>query len=111
MRISTTRWTWPEVSPLCQSAWRDRLKYQASPVSMVRASAAAFICATISTSPFAASVATQITNPFASNLGASVRPSSTSAAEPGGANEPEFSDKEASNLTGLPARQGEEAHL
>ena len=36
-RISTTRWTWPEVSPFFQSARRERLKYQASPVSMVLA--------------------------------------------------------------------------
>ena len=34
-RISTTRWTWPELSPLRHSALRERLKYQASPVSMV----------------------------------------------------------------------------
>src|ERR1043166_2087699 len=78
---------------------------------MVRASAAAFICATISTSPVAASVATQVTRPFASNLGESLRLSSTSAAGPGGANGAEFSDKEASNLASLPAHQREEAHL
>src|SRR6516162_4046561 len=110
MRISTTRWTWPEVSPLRQSVWRERLKYQASPVSMVRASAAAFICATISTSPVCASVATQVTRPSASNLGASARPSSASAAGPGGANGPESLDNK-SPLTTLPAHQREEAHL
>ena len=31
MRISTTRWAWPEVSPLRHSAPRERLKYQACP--------------------------------------------------------------------------------
>ena len=48
-RISTTRWVWPELSPFFQSALREREKYQASPVSMVRLSASAFMCATIST--------------------------------------------------------------
>ena len=31
VRSSTTRWVWPEVSPLRHSALRERLKYQASP--------------------------------------------------------------------------------
>ena len=35
MRSSRTRCTWPELSPLRHSFWRERLKYQASPVSMV----------------------------------------------------------------------------
>ena len=39
MRISTTRWVWPELSPLRQSAPRERLKYHACPVEMVFASA------------------------------------------------------------------------
>src|SRR5262245_8642098 len=59
---------------------RDRLKYQASPVAMVRASASAFIWATISTSPVPASVVTQVTKPLASNLGVSASPSSRSEA-------------------------------
>src|SRR5262245_65559865 len=83
MRISTTRCTWPEVSPLRHSARRERLKYQASPVAMVRSSACAFMCATMSTSPERASVATQVTRPSASNFGANARPSSTSSVEPG----------------------------
>src|SRR5208282_678102 len=86
MRISTTRWVWPEVSPFFHSARRERLKYQASPVAIVFAKASAFICATISTSPDAASVATAVTNPSASNFGVSVRPSSSSAAVPGAGN-------------------------
>ena len=36
IRISTTRCTWPEVSPFRHNALRERLKYQASPVSIVR---------------------------------------------------------------------------
>src|SRR6516225_525588 len=80
MRISTTRCVWPEVSPFFQSALRERLKYQASPVAMVLASASLFICATISTSPDFASVATVVMSPLASNLGVSAVPSSSSAA-------------------------------
>src|SRR5665213_2666930 len=53
---------------------------------MVLASASAFICATISTSPEAASVATAVIRPSASNLGAKAKPSSTSAGEPRNAN-------------------------
>src|SRR5262245_1535914 len=83
MRISITRCTWPELSPLRHSARRERLKYQASPVAMVRSSACAFMCATMSTSPERAAVATQVTRPSASNLGANARPSSTSSVEPG----------------------------
>src|ERR1051325_8251110 len=49
---------------------------------MVRLSASAFICATISTSPDAASVVTQVTRPSALNLGLRTRPSSVSFAEP-----------------------------
>jgi hypothetical protein len=48
---------------------RERLKYQASPVAIVRRSASSFMWATINTSPVAASVATQVTRPDASNLG------------------------------------------
>ena len=70
MRISTTRWVRPEVSPLRQSALRERLKYQASPLAMVFCKACAFMCATIRTSPERASVATQVTSPSASNFGA-----------------------------------------
>src|SRR5262249_24423996 len=81
MRISMTRWTWPEVSPFFHSARRERLKYQASPVSIVFCSASAFMCATISTSPVATSVATQVISPSASNFGAKARPSSTCSAE------------------------------
>src|SRR5258708_33388336 len=71
-----TRWVWPELSPFFQSALREREKYQASPLSTVRLSASAFICATIKSSPLLASVATQVTRPSASNFGARRRPSS-----------------------------------
>src|SRR6188768_1407957 len=91
MRISTTRCRWPEVSPLRQRARRERLKYQASPVAMVRRKASAFMWATISTAPDRASVATQVTSPSASNLGAKSAPSSTSSVEPRTANEGELS--------------------
>src|SRR5204862_8287024 len=70
------RWVWPELSPLRQSALRERLKYQASPVAIVLRRASSFICATISTSPVAASVATEVTSPDASNLGLNSSPSS-----------------------------------
>src|SRR5262245_58803930 len=43
------------------------------------------MCATISTSPDRASVATQVINPSASNFGVSAKPSSTSWVEPGAA--------------------------
>src|SRR5215475_7794111 len=79
VRISTTCWIWPDVSPLRQSALRERLKYQASPLAMVLRSASSFICATISTSPVAASVATQVRSPDASNLGWNASPSSRSS--------------------------------
>src|ERR1700722_18395738 len=97
MRISTTRWVWPEVSPFFHSAPRERLKYHASPVAMVLASACAFIWATISTSPDAASVATAVTSPLASNFGVSAKPSSRAASDPGGANGDVFA-------TGAPVR-------
>src|SRR3979409_1772893 len=45
---------------------------------MVLRSASAFMCATISTSPLATSVATQVTRPDASNLGWNASPSSRS---------------------------------
>src|SRR5882724_4404911 len=73
-----TRWVWPEVSPLRHNALRERLKYQASPLAMVLRRASSFICATISTSPVAASVATQVRRPDASNLGWNASPSSRS---------------------------------
>jgi hypothetical protein len=76
----------PEVSPFRHSARRVRLKYHASPVAMVFASASAFMCATISTSPERASVATQVMSPSASNFGVNAVPSSSSAAAPGGGN-------------------------
>ena len=69
-----------------QRARRERLKYQASPVAMVRASASTFMCATIRTSPEPASVE-QVTRPSASNLGVNAKPSSKSGAVPGGAND------------------------
>src|SRR5262245_4064404 len=93
MRISTTRWAWPEDSPLRQSVRRLRLKYQACPVAIVRRKASAFMWATINTSPDRASVATQMTSPSASNFGANVRPSSTSAVEPRDAKGERSSDK------------------
>src|SRR6516165_2560406 len=93
MRISTTRWAWPEDSPLRQSARRLRLKYHAWPVAIVWRKASAFMCATINTSPDRASVATQMTRPSASNFGAKARPSSTSSIEPRGAKDEVSSDK------------------
>src|SRR5262245_18167388 len=78
MRISTTRWLWPELSPFLHSVLRERLKYQASPEAMVLRSASSFMWATINTSPVAASVATQVTRPDASNLGRKLKPSSRS---------------------------------
>src|SRR6185312_5371433 len=60
------------------NALRDRLKYQASPLAIVLRNASSFMCATISTSPVAASVATQVTSPDASNLGWKANPSSRS---------------------------------
>src|SRR5262245_55729329 len=54
---------------------------------MVFCSASPFMCATISTSPDLASVATQVTSPSASNFGASAMPSSSSAVERAGAKE------------------------
>src|SRR4051812_39335339 len=45
---------------------------------MVLRNASAFMCATINTSPLAASVATQVTRPDASNLGWNSSPSSRS---------------------------------
>src|SRR4051812_24817451 len=80
MRISTTRWVCPELSPLRHSALRERLKYQASPLAMVLRSASSFMWATISTSPLATSVATQVKRPDASNLGWKSSPSSRSCA-------------------------------
>ena len=79
VRISITRWVWPELSPFRHKALRERLKYQASPVATVRRSAPSFIWATISTSPVAASVVTQVTRPPASNFGRKATPSSRSA--------------------------------
>src|SRR5260370_42134476 len=70
---------WPELSPFRHSALRGRLKYQPSPVAMVLRRASSFMCATISTSPVAASVATQVTRPDASNLGWNANPSSRSS--------------------------------
>src|SRR5450756_319322 len=78
MRISTTRWVCPELSPLRHSALRERLKYQASPLAIVLRNASSFMCATIRTSPLRASVATQVTSPDASNLGLNASPSSRS---------------------------------
>src|SRR5262252_4415901 len=59
---------------------------------MVFASASAFMCATISTSPDQVSVTTQVTSPLASNLGARRRPSSTWSGLPCGAKLKGFSD-------------------
>src|SRR5580704_2676503 len=115
MRSSTTRWVWPEDSPFFHSARRERLKYHASPVAMVFANASAFMCATISTSPETASVATQVTSPSASNFGVSAKPSSRSALVPGGA-KGDVSDNEAPALPASArgrgaAHQRHEPHL
>src|SRR4051794_36234206 len=88
-RNSLTRCTCPELSPLRHSAPRERLKYQASPLAIVRRSASAFMCATIRTSPDVASVVTQVTSPSASNFGDSSAPSSTSWVEPRGGKDEE----------------------
>src|SRR5207245_2596602 len=50
----------------------------ASPLAMVLRRASSFMCATISTSPVATSVATQVTSPEASKLGWKASPSSMS---------------------------------
>src|SRR5579862_1159003 len=115
MRISMTRWVWPDVSPFFHSARRERLKYHASPVAMVFASASAFMCATISTSPETASVATQVTSPSASNFGVSAVPSSSAALVPGDA-KGILSDNEAPALPASArsrgaAHQRDEPHL
>jgi len=78
MRSSATRITLPDVSPFFHSRWREREKNQASPVSIVRSSASASICATISTSPLVRSVTTAVTSPFLSHLGRSSSPVSRS---------------------------------
>src|SRR5215213_3215678 len=78
MRASTTLWSWPLVKPLRQSSPRERDQYQASPVASVLASASAFMCATISTSPVSASAATAVTRPSGPKRGASTSPSSSS---------------------------------
>ena len=62
----TTRWRWPDVSPLTHCSCRLRLKYVASPVARVRPSAARSIQASMSTSPVAASCAIAGTSPPAS---------------------------------------------
>src|SRR4029077_8120857 len=82
---------------------------------MVFASAGAFMCATISTSPDAASVATQVTSPSASNFGVSAKPSSRSALVPGGA-KGDVSDNKAPALRASArsrgaAHQRDEPHL
>src|SRR5262245_14662014 len=111
MRISMTRWVWPDSSPLRQSFRRERLKYQASPVAMVRASASAFICATMSSSPDCASVATQVTSPSASNFGVKARPSSSSLVEPGAANADESATGALSRGRSALAHQAHESDL
>jgi len=78
MRNSATRITLPEVSPFFHRRWREREKNQASFVSIVRSSASAFICATISSSPLLRSVTTAVTSPFLSHLGNSSLPVSRS---------------------------------
>ena len=76
-RISATASVLPLSSPLRHSFLRDRLQNQPCPVSMVRASASAFMWATISTSPLSASTAIATIRPSASNFGASSVPVST----------------------------------
>src|SRR5829696_8200849 len=51
MRSSLSLWTFPEVSPLCQSSFRERDQNHISPVSRVRRSASSFMYASVSTSP------------------------------------------------------------
>jgi phosphoribosyl-AMP cyclohydrolase len=41
--LARTRWTLPEVSPLCHSSWRERLQNHVSPLSRVRARASSFM--------------------------------------------------------------------
>src|SRR5215217_4783440 len=54
-RSSLSRWTFPEVAPLCQSSSRERDQNQSSPVARVRSSASSFMYASVSTSPVRAS--------------------------------------------------------
>ena len=63
-----TRWTLPEVSPLCQNFRRDRLQNHVSPLSTVLFRDSAFMYATISTSPLCQSWITAGIRPFSSNL-------------------------------------------
>ena len=67
-RTSTTRWRWPEVSPLTQYSWRDRLQYVARPVVSVRCSASSSIQPSISTSPVSCCCTTAATSPSALRL-------------------------------------------
>ena len=68
---ASTCWRWPEVSPFCHSARRDRDQKWVSPVARVRSTASAFIHATMRTSPVSASWTTAGTRPFASKRSAS----------------------------------------
>ena len=54
-RSSLSFWTFPEVSPLCQSSFRERDQNHISPVARVRSSASSFMYASVSTSPVPAS--------------------------------------------------------
>ena len=61
-------WRSPDVSPLHQYSWRDRLQNQVRPVSRLRRSASSFIQAIISTSPVPCSCTIAGTRPLASYL-------------------------------------------
>ncbi len=67
MRTSRTASVFPDVSPLRQDAWRDRLQKCAAPVASVAASASRFAHASMRTMPVRASCAITGTSPSASN--------------------------------------------
>src|SRR5581483_1201035 len=63
-----TCWTNPDVSPLTQNFWRERLQNVTRPLDTVRSTASRFIYPTIKTSPFSASCTTAGIRPLASNF-------------------------------------------
>ena len=67
-RTSLTHWRLPEVSPLTQYSWRDRLQNVVRPVVSVRRSASSSIQPSISTSPVSCCCTTAGTRPLASRL-------------------------------------------
>ncbi|CPU66472.1 Uncharacterised protein [Mycobacteroides abscessus] len=63
-----TTWTWPDVSPLRQYSWRDRLQNVTRPVVRVRWSASSSIQPSMSTSPVSCCWTIAATSPASSRL-------------------------------------------